>query len=84
MSGIPLSEQQVTAGNIPIIIHKCLQFVETDGGLLLEYVHIFIAFMNLHADTDGSFSGLDTEGLYRKSGEKQKIRKLIFEFNQGL
>eukprot|EP00731_Ephydatia_muelleri_P030729 Em0022g243a len=63
VSGIPLSEQQVTAGNIPIIIHKCLQFVETD-------------------DTDGSFSGLDTEGLYRKSGEKQKIRKLIFEFNQ--
>lgn len=26
--------------------------------------------------------GLQTEGLYRKSGEKSKIRKLLLSFNQ--
>ena len=31
VSGIPLSEQQTTSAGIPIIIHKCLQFVETFG-----------------------------------------------------
>ena len=31
MSGIPLSEQQTTSARIPIIVHKCLQFVETFG-----------------------------------------------------
>ena len=31
MSGIPLSEQQTTSAGIPIIVHKCLQFVETFG-----------------------------------------------------
>ena len=29
--GIPLSEQKITTGGIPIIIHKCLQFVEMFG-----------------------------------------------------
>ncbi|CAI8051664.1 Arf-GAP with Rho-GAP domain, ANK repeat and PH domain-containing protein 1 [Geodia barretti] len=31
VSGIPLSEQQTTSARIPIIVHKCLQFVETFG-----------------------------------------------------
>ena len=29
--GIPLSEQRTTTGGIPVIVHKCLQFVETFG-----------------------------------------------------
>ena len=29
--GIPLSEQKITTGGIPIIVHKCLQFVEMFG-----------------------------------------------------
>lgn len=57
VSGIPLSEQQLTSTGIPILIHKCLQFVESYG--------------------------METEGLYRLSGEKAKIRKLILAFNQG-
>ena len=57
VSGIPLSEQQLTSTGIPIVIHKCLQFIESIG--------------------------LDIEGLYRISGEKAKIRKLILAFNQG-
>ena len=27
--------------------------------------------------------GLEVEGVYRKNGEKAKIRKLILAFNQG-
>jgi hypothetical protein len=57
VSGIPLAEQQLTSTGIPIVIHKCLQFIESIG--------------------------LDIEGLYRISGEKAKIRKLILAFNQG-
>lgn len=57
VSGIPLGEQQLTSTGIPIVIHKCLQFVESIG--------------------------LDVEGLYRISGEKTKIRKLVLAFNQG-
>ncbi|XP_019855675.1 PREDICTED: arf-GAP with Rho-GAP domain, ANK repeat and PH domain-containing protein 1-like isoform X2 [Amphimedon queenslandica] len=54
---VQLSEHPViSSGNIPIIVHKCLQFVE--------------------------ISGLKTEGLYRKSGEHSKIRKLLLAFNQ--
>ena len=57
VSGIPLSEQQLTNGGIPILVHKCLQFIESYG--------------------------LEIEGLYRLSGVKAKIRKLILAFNQG-
>lgn len=57
MSGIPLEEQQLTSTGIPIVIHKCLQFIESIG--------------------------MDTEGLYRISGVKAHIRKLILAFNQG-
>ena len=57
VSGIPLSEQLLTSNKIPVIIHKCLQFIES--------------------------TGMDVEGLYRISGEKAKIRKLILAFNQG-
>ena len=57
VSGIPLAEQLLTNSNVPIIVHKCLQFVES--------------------------TGIDMEGLYRISGEKAKIRKLILAFNQG-
>ncbi len=57
VSGIPLGEQQLTSTNIPIVIHKCLQFIESIG--------------------------MEREGLYRISGEKAKIRKLILAFNQG-
>ena len=57
MSGIPLAEQQLTSTGIPIVIHKCLQFIESIG--------------------------LDIEGLYRISGIKVKIRRLILAFNQG-
>ena len=57
VSGIPISEQQLTSTGIPILIHKCLQFIESHG--------------------------METEGLYRLSGEKAKIRKLILAFNQG-
>ena len=57
VSGIPISEQQLTSTGIPILIHKCLQFIESHG--------------------------METEGLYRLSGEKSKIRKLILAFNQG-
>jgi len=56
VSGIPLSEQQLTNGGIPILVHKCLQFIESYG--------------------------LEIEGLYRLSGVKAKIRKLILAFNQ--
>lgn len=31
VSGIPLAEQQLTSTGIPILVHKCLQFVETYG-----------------------------------------------------
>ena len=31
VSGIPLSEHQLTGNKIPIIVHKCLQFVESAG-----------------------------------------------------
>lgn len=31
MSGIPLTEQQLTSTGIPILVHKCLEFVETYG-----------------------------------------------------
>ncbi len=31
VSGIPLEEQILTSGNVPIIVHKCLQFVESTG-----------------------------------------------------
>jgi len=31
VSGIPLAEQLLTNGNVPIIVHKCLQFVESTG-----------------------------------------------------
>ena len=31
VSGIELNEQQTTSTGIPIIVHKCLQFVETFG-----------------------------------------------------
>ena len=58
VSGIPLSDQQLTSGQIPIIVHKCLQFVETYG--------------------------MEIEGLYRLSGVKAKIRKLVLAFDQGL
>jgi len=57
VSGIPLAEQQLTNGGIPILVHKCLQFIESYG--------------------------LEIEGLYRLSGVKAKIRKLILAFNQG-
>ena len=57
VSGIPLAEQQLTSTGIPILIHKCLQFVESYG--------------------------METEGLYRLSGQKANIRKLILAFNQG-
>jgi hypothetical protein len=54
---VPLSEHLlISSGNIPIIVHKCIQFIE--------------------------LVGLQAEGLYRKSGEKVKIRKLIQAFNQ--
>lgn len=31
VSGIPLAEQQLTSNGIPILVHKCLQFVESHG-----------------------------------------------------
>jgi len=31
VSGIPLGEQQLTSTGIPILVHKCLQFVESYG-----------------------------------------------------
>ena len=57
VSGLPLCDQKLTSNMVPIIVHKCLQFVES--------------------------TGLDVEGLYRVSGEKAKIRRLILAFNQG-
>ena len=31
VSGIPLAQQQLTGTGIPILVHKCLQFVESYG-----------------------------------------------------
>lgn len=31
VSGLPLQDQELTNNGIPIIVHKCLQFVESHG-----------------------------------------------------
>ena len=31
VSGIPLGEQQLTSNMLPILVHKCLQFIESYG-----------------------------------------------------
>lgn len=31
VSGLPLQSQELTNNGIPIIVHKCLQFVESHG-----------------------------------------------------
>ena len=38
VSGLPLQKQELTNNGIPIIVHKCLQFVESHG----EWVVIVI------------------------------------------
>ena len=80
MSGIPLSEQQLTSSGIPVLMHKCLQFIEQYGkGGWRENGGCSSVQLPLHYISP---TGLDAEGLYRKSGEKRAIRSLEQAFNQ--
>lgn len=65
---------QLEHGSIPVIVQKCVEAVEARG---------IINFIPLLKHTLTLFKGMDSEGIYRRSGGAGQTREIQQLFDQG-